>query len=105
MHHVSFVDFLKILYVQATTAIVEKTVRAFYSTIAVVSTIAVICCMERSISFNLKTRERPFKSSSHSECNRDRQKKTSSCPRGFPQNLPSIQYTIITFESETDASD
>ena len=30
-------------YVQATTAIVEKTVRAFYSTIAVV------CCMERSM--------------------------------------------------------
>ena len=29
--------------IQATTAIVEKTVRAFYSTIAVV------CCMERSI--------------------------------------------------------
>ena len=35
------------LQVQATTAIVEKTVRAFYSTIAVVSTIAVGCCMER----------------------------------------------------------
>ena len=29
---------------QATTAIVEKTVRAFYSTLAVVSTIAVVCC-------------------------------------------------------------
>ena len=29
--------------IQATTAIVEKTVRAFYSTIAVV------CCMERTI--------------------------------------------------------
>ena len=35
--------------VQATTAIVEKTVGAFYSTIVVVSTIAVVCCMERSI--------------------------------------------------------
>ena len=31
---------------QATTAIVEKTVRAFYSTIAVVSTITVVCCRE-----------------------------------------------------------
>ena len=37
------------IVVQATTAIVEKTVRAFYSIIAVVSTIAVVCCMERSI--------------------------------------------------------
>ena len=27
----------------------EKTVRAFYSSVAVVSTIAVVCCMERSI--------------------------------------------------------
>ena len=35
--------------VQATTAIVEKTVRAFDSTIAVVITIAVVCCMERII--------------------------------------------------------
>ena len=30
--------------IQATTAIVEKTVRAFYSTKTVVSTKAVVCC-------------------------------------------------------------
>ena len=35
---------LACLKVQATTAIVEKMVRAFYSTIAVVSNIAVVCC-------------------------------------------------------------
>ena len=33
-----------IILIQATTAIVEKTARAFYSTIAVVSPIAVVCC-------------------------------------------------------------
>ena len=34
--------------VQATTAIVEKTVMAFYSTITVVSTKAVVCCSRTS---------------------------------------------------------